>query len=112
VVIKPGSSSRIDGIRGYLVAEHPEIQIKDTPQHYSIDVFNRCEERGAVLLTLDGWKDVHPSLVTIPVDWEYTIPYGVLYPRKPSNSVQLFVRALQEQHVQTTEQTTGELQYY
>jgi hypothetical protein len=75
-------------------------------------VFNRCEERGAVLLTLDGWKDVHPSLVTIPVDWEYTIPYGVLYPRKPSNSVQLFVRALQEQHVQTTEQTTGELQYY
>jgi DNA-binding transcriptional LysR family regulator len=111
VMIKPGSSPRIDGIRGYLVTEHPEIQIKDTPLHYTIDVFNRCEESGAVLLTLDGWKDVHPSLVTIPVDWEYTMPYGMLYPRKPSNSVQLFVRALQEQHVQTTEQTTGELQY-
>jgi DNA-binding transcriptional LysR family regulator len=111
VVIKPGSSPRIDGIRGYLVTEHPEIQIKDTPFHYNIDVFNRCEESGAVLLTLDGWKDVHPSLVTIPVDWEYTMPYGMLYPRKPSNSVQLFVRALQEQYAQTTEQTTGELQY-
>jgi hypothetical protein len=40
------------------------------------------------------------------------MPYGMLYPRKPSNSVQLFVRALQEQHAQTTEQTAGELQYY
>ncbi len=111
VMIQPGSSPLIDGIRGYLVTEHPAIQIKDAPHQYTIDMFNRCEKSGAVLLTLDGWKDVHPSLVTVPVDWEYTIPYGVLYPRKPSNSVQLFVRALQEQHVQTTEQTTGELQY-
>ena len=96
VVLKPGSSPLIDGIRGYLVTQHPEIEIKDTPLHYTIDVFNRCEGSGAVLLTLDGWKDVHPSLVTLPVDWEYTIPYGMLYPLKPSGSVQLFVRALQD----------------
>ena len=97
----------IDEIRGYLLTEHQEIQIKAVFHQYNIEVFNRCEENGAVLLTLDGWKDVHPSLVTIPVDWEYTMPYGMLYPRKPSNSVQLFVRTLQEQHVHTT----GELQY-
>jgi DNA-binding transcriptional LysR family regulator len=111
VVIKPGSSPRIDAIRAYLVTEHPAIQIKDTPYQYTLEMFNRCEESGAVLLTLDGWKDVHPSLVTIPVDWQYTMPYGMLYPRKPPNSVQLFVRALQAQHAQTTAQTTGELQY-
>jgi DNA-binding transcriptional LysR family regulator len=96
VMIQPGTSPLIDRIRGYLVTEHPEIQIKDVPQQYTLDVFNRCEQSCAVLLTLDGWKDVHPSLVTIPVNWEYTIPYGMLYPRKPSNSVQLFVKALQE----------------
>ena len=102
VMIQSGSSPLIDGIQGYLRTEHPEIQIKNAPQQYTIDIFNRCEESGAVLLTLDGWKDVHPSLVTIPVDWQYTIPYGILYPLKPSNSVQLFVRALQEQRVQIT----------
>ncbi|HEX4207105.1 MAG TPA: LysR family transcriptional regulator [Ktedonobacteraceae bacterium] len=96
VMIQPGSSPLIDGIRGYLGTEHPAIQIKDAPHQYTIEMFNRCEESGAVLLTLDGWKDVHPSLVTIPVDWQYTIPYGVLYPLKPSNSVQLFLRAIQE----------------
>ncbi len=111
VMIKPGTSPLIDEIRGYVRMDHPGIQVKDTPQQYTIEMFNRCEESGAVLLTLDGWKDVHPSLITIPVEWKYTIPYGVLYPRQPSNSVQLFVRALQEQHSQITEQTIGELQY-
>lgn len=96
VMIQPGISPLFDGIRGYLRTEHPEIQIKAALHQYDIDVFNRCEGSGAVLVTLDGWKEVHPSLVTIPVDWEYTIPYGVLYPLKPSNSVLLFVRALQE----------------
>jgi len=96
VMIQPGISPLIDRIRGYLLTEHQEIQIKDAPHQYDIDVFNRCEQSGAVLLTLDGWKDVHPSLVTLPVDWEYTMPYGMLYPRKPSNSVQLFVKALEE----------------
>jgi len=96
VMIKPGTSPLIDEIRGYLLTEHQEIQIKGAPHEYTIDMFNRCEESGAILLTLDGWKDVHPSLVTLPVDWEYTIPYGMLYPLAPANSVQLFVRALQE----------------
>ncbi|HEX2914859.1 MAG TPA: LysR family transcriptional regulator [Chloroflexia bacterium] len=96
VMIKPGSSQRIDEIRDYLLTEHPQIQIKDTPRHYTIDVFNRCEEVGAILLTLEGWKDVHPSLVTIPLDWDYTLPYGILYPLKLSNNLELFLRALQE----------------
>ena len=96
VMIQPGSSPLIDAIRGYVRTEHPAIHIKDAPHQYTMEAFNRCEELGAVLLTLDGWKDVHPALVTLPVDWEYTIPYGVLYPRKPSNSVQLFLRAIQE----------------
>lgn len=96
VLIQPGSSPLIDAIRGYVRTEHPAIHIKDAPHQYTMETFNRCEELGAVLLTLDGWKDVHPALVTLPVDWEYTIPYGVLSPRKPSNSVQLFLRAIQE----------------
>lgn len=100
-MLKPGTSPLIDGLRGYLLTEHQEIQIKGVSQQYDIDLFNRCEENGAVLLTLDGWKDVHPSLVTIPVDWEYTMPYGMLYPRKPSKNVQLFVNALEETAFQT-----------
>jgi DNA-binding transcriptional LysR family regulator len=95
VMLKPGISPLMDEIRRCLLTEHPEIHLKGF-DHYHIDVFNRCEESGAILLTLDGWRDVHPSLVTIPVDWAYTIPYGMLYPLEPSNSVLLFLRTLQE----------------
>jgi DNA-binding transcriptional LysR family regulator len=96
VMIQPGTSPLIDEIRGYIGTEHPDIQMKNAPHEYTIEMFNRCEESGAVLLTLEGWKDVHPSLVTIPVDWEYRIPYGLLYPLAPSTTVLPFVRAIQE----------------
>jgi DNA-binding transcriptional LysR family regulator len=93
---KPGISPSVDAIRGYLAAEHPEIQVKGVFDHYFVDVFNRCEEHNAIVLTLDAWKDVHPSLVTIPVDWHFTIPYGLVYPLRTSSNVQHFVNALQE----------------
>lgn len=92
----PGVSPIMDEIRGYLLTEHPEIQIKSVIQHYTLEVFNHCEEHGFILLTLEGWKDVHPSLITIPIDWGYAIPYGVIYPLKPSDNVQLFLSAIQE----------------
>lgn len=31
------------------------------------------------MLTIECWKDVHPGLITILVDWDYKIPYALLY---------------------------------
>ena len=42
-------------------------------------------------MTLDCWADVHPSLVTLPVDWDFTIPYGLLYQLDPIPDVACFV---------------------
>jgi len=33
---------------------------------------------------LDAWDNIHPSLITIPVDWAYKMPYGLLYKKNPS----------------------------
>lgn len=107
VLLKPGVIPRFDEIRDFLITNHPQIQLKDHMPHYNIEVFNRCEESGAVLLTIDGWKDVHPSLVTIPVDWDYTLPYGILYPLKPSNSVELFLSALREHYANPVQDEAG-----
>lgn len=40
------------------------------------------------------WQDVHPGLVTIPVDWEYQIPYGLLYSPGAPEDVLRFVEAV------------------
>ena len=91
MMVAEGDSSANDRIRADLKRDHPAIQIEDTPHFYDISVFNRCAETGNVLLTLECWKDIHPGLVTIPVDWEYSVPYGLLYSLTPPDDVKRFV---------------------
>lgn len=83
MMVKQGDSRTNDRIRADLTRDHPAIQIEDTPQFYDISVFNRCAETGNVLLILDCWQDVHPALVSIPVEWEYSSPYGRCTPWTP-----------------------------
>jgi len=39
IIVKRGTSGLIDSIRDFITEQHPEIQIIEGPQHYSIDVF-------------------------------------------------------------------------
>lgn len=79
MMVKSGDSQVNDFIRNDLETNHPQIRIEDTPQFYDLSVFNYCCKTGNVLLTIECWQDVHPGLVSIPVHWDYTIPYGLLY---------------------------------
>lgn len=44
----------INHLRAALQREHPQIQVTDTQRFYDIDIFNLCEQTGAVLLTRYG----------------------------------------------------------
>lgn len=44
-------------------------------------------------MTIDAWNNVHPMLKTLPVEWDYTIPYGLLHSPTPSPIVQSFLDA-------------------
>lgn len=96
MMVAKGDSGVNDFIRNDLNRNHPAIQIEDTPHFYDISVFNRCAETNNVLLTLECWQEVHPALVTIPVNWDYSSPYGLLYALEPSEDVQRFVERIQE----------------
>ena len=91
MMVKRGDSQTNDFIRSDLERNHPQIRIEDTSQFYDISVFNRCAETGQVLLTLECWQEVHPALVTLPVDWDYSIPYGLLYANDPPEDVRRLV---------------------
>lgn len=95
MMVKAGDSVNNDRIRADLQRDHPAIRIEDTPRFYDISVFNRCAQTGNVLLILDCWQEVHPALVSIPVDWDYSLPYGLLYALEPTEDVARFVRAVQ-----------------
>lgn len=101
MMVQRGDSPVNDRIRDDLEKCHPAIRMEDTPRFYDISVFNRCIETGNVLLTLECWRDVHPALVSIPVNWQYRSPYGLLYTLDPPEDVKRFVRAVKENIAQT-----------
>ncbi|QHW29452.1 LysR family transcriptional regulator [Paenibacillus rhizovicinus] len=98
-VVNGGNCSVIHEIRDFLIKNHPQIRMKEVPRLYDLDVFNRCEESNTVMLTLEAWADIHPSLVTIPSDLDFALPYGLLYPLHPSEELHQFIALIQEMNV-------------
>lgn len=90
MMVKRGDSLAIDMVRNE-IEKHSAIHIEDTQQFYDMEVFNRCAQTQNVMLTLECWQDVHPGLVTLPVTWDYTVPYGILYTKHPSKDVLKFL---------------------
>ncbi len=89
-----GDSQILDEIRDYLTKEFPEITLEDAPIFYDASVLNRCDQDGNVLLTLEAWSDVHPFLQTIEIEWDYTMPYGIVYSKELSQNISLFLEAI------------------
>lgn len=87
-----GWSHYVDQLRDELWQRHPQIHIVDF-DFYSMDIFNRCESTNDVLLAIPGWANVHPLLKMIPVDWNHSIPYGILHSPNPTPVVQRFLQA-------------------
>ena len=88
-----GWSSYVDQLRDDLWKNHSEIHIIDF-DFYNTNIFNRCENTNDVLLAIPGWANVHPLLKVIPVEWEYSIPYGLLHSHHPTESVKKFLSAV------------------
>ncbi len=95
MMVSRGDSGVNDFIRNDLEKNHPQIHIEDTPQFYDLSVFNRCAETGNLLLTIECWQEVHPGLVSIPVNWDYDIPYGLLYSLDAPEDILRFVEAVE-----------------
>ncbi len=81
-----GWSNYVDRLRDDIWQNHTQIHIVDF-DFYNMSIFNRCENTNDVLLAIPGWANVHPLLKVIPVEWEYSIPYGLLHSMTPSENV-------------------------
>lgn len=86
-------SHYVDRLRDDIWQNHSWIHIVDF-DFYSMEAFNRCENSNDVLLAIPGWASVHPLLKVIPVDWEHSIPFGLLHAPQPSGIVKQFLEAV------------------
>ena len=94
LLVRRGDSYVLDELRDDILRGHPDIQIIDFDGYYDVSAFNLCEQQGYLMETLDIWASFHPSLVTIPVKWNYKMPYGILYAKNPSKSVEEFIEVI------------------
>ena len=94
LLMKKGESYVLDELREDILRNHPTIRLVDFDGFYDLSTFNLCEQQGYLMETLDIWERLHPALATLPVDWPYEIPYGVLYAREPSDLVKDFIHRI------------------
>lgn len=86
MLMKRNWSRYVDELRDELWAEYPDIQIIDF-SFYNLEVFNQCEHENALLMAVPQWEGVHPLLKILPVDWNHSIPFGLLHAPAPSPTV-------------------------
>ena len=96
MIIRRGDSTVLNQMRDDILENHPQIRITDVPNFYDTSIFNECEQMNYVMETLDIWADIHPSLITLPMEWDYEMPYGIVYAKKPSKSVRAFIDVVEK----------------
>ncbi len=93
MLMQRGWSYYGDMLRDDMMKNHPEINIVDF-NLYNVEAFNRCENNNEVLLAFKSWESVHPLIRIIPVEWDYTMPFGILHSKKPSIKVKRLINAI------------------
>ena len=95
MLIQRGWSHSVDLLRDNLWKNYPQIEIVDF-NFYDVNAFNQSENNNCVLMAVPKWQYVHPLLKILPVDWGYTIPYGLLHSPAPSPVVKQFLYAVEK----------------
>lgn len=92
MLMKRNWSKYVDLLRDDLWENHPQVEIVDF-SFYDLEAFNRCEHDNVLLMAVPQWAHIHPLLKIVPVDWNYEIPFGLLYSPTPTQTVRHFLQA-------------------
>ena len=95
LILKKDYLEDIDRLRIDLLSKNPSIILEEIP-FFNIKAFNQCVNENKLMIVIPEWKNIHPMLKIIPVQWNYTIPFGIMYSKHPSNDVQYFLNKIEE----------------
>lgn len=90
ILSRRGNSTSFDEARNRLEQADCDIEILEV-DYYDINIFATCELNHCLMVTLNVWSDIYPSLKTCPVDWDITIPYGLAYALNPPKEVKVLI---------------------
>ncbi len=95
LILKRGYLEDIDRLRIDLLSKNPSIILEEIP-FFNVKAFNQGVNENKLMIVIPEWKNIHPMLKIIPVQWHYTIPFGIMYSKQPTNDVQYFLDKIKE----------------
>lgn len=75
-VDSPYFTDSLRALRREAEENHVRVMVTD---NYDLSVFGMCAAKGYLLQIPLFWRDINPQLVSVPCDWNYTLPYGFYY---------------------------------
>lgn len=95
ILPQKGLAKHTEALRSDLETNHPQIRLQGE-EYIDLAHFNRIVSSCELILGPECWNQVHPLVTAIPVDWEYTIPYGLIYSMEPSKELLQFLAVIGE----------------
>jgi len=95
LILKRGYLEDIDHLRIDLLSKNPSIILEEIP-FFNVKAFNQCVNENKLMVVIPEWKNIHPMLKIVPVKWNYTIPFGIMYSKQPTSDVQYFLDKIKE----------------
>lgn len=96
ITYKRGDSYEANAVIDFIEQNHRQIILEEQPSYFNMDTFNLCIEKGWLLLSIDVWNDFHPSLVNLPVEWDFKTSYNLLYPKNASAATLNFIEKFKQ----------------
>lgn len=93
ILPKKGLAKHTEALRMDLEHNHPQIRLQDA-EYIDLSRFNQIVSSGELILGPGCWNQVHPLVTAIPVNWEYTIPYGLIYAIEPPKELLEFLSVI------------------
>lgn len=90
-----GVSEELDTFREEIVRNFPSTRIIDS-DYYGVDTFALCEMNSYILITQPVYEDIHPNLITVPLQTGASMPYGLIYAKEPTSAAAKFIHAVQK----------------
>lgn len=94
LMVPEGVSEKNDQLKKELLKKVPDIDIRYTQGRYDIDVFNKTVNENWALINITPWENIHPTLVSVPLNTKVTVDYGVLAAKKAGSSINNFMAIL------------------
>lgn len=95
MIINRNWNKHIDMLRDDVSNNYPQIHIVNF-DFYGPNAYNICESENNLIITIARWKDVHPLMKVVPVEWKHSVPFGILHSQEPSLTVQNFLSAVKK----------------